>query len=284
MWQSAESSTHPLSNLRSSLPIVSITTSRSGAQNAIRESGTAWRFERKDDDMQTSAPRAGAGDKMARLRHLQPDYTPILSILQDDGRLTLAIATSFTILNPGDFAWRAPCGILARGIGAGRTQTFFASGANTMTIKEMEETYQRLRDQLLNGDLDEERFRAVVDLLRFEDKLGYEWKIGWHTGKWYRYDQGQWIQGTPVEGKRRKDRTDTAKKQQTTSAARRFSSTPCLVVMLVGLLLAASALLIFAWNVDWWQESPEGTTAAAAATQVEEATVAPSVRTGADSA
>ena len=62
-----------------------------------------------------------------------------------------------------------------------------------MTISEMEEAYQQLHAQLLRGELDEEEFKAEVEKLRFEDELGHQWKIGWYTGKWYRYDQGQWV-------------------------------------------------------------------------------------------
>ena len=61
-----------------------------------------------------------------------------------------------------------------------------------MTVSELEETYQQLHEQLLRGELDEEEFKAQVDPLRLKDDQGTEWKIGWYTGKWYRYDEGQW--------------------------------------------------------------------------------------------
>ena len=57
-----------------------------------------------------------------------------------------------------------------------------------MTVTELEEAYQQLRDQLLNGDINDDSFRAMVEMLRYEDDRGNEWKIGWYTGKWYRYD------------------------------------------------------------------------------------------------
>ncbi|MGD8903000.1 MAG: hypothetical protein PVI67_05515 [Anaerolineae bacterium] len=153
---------------------------------------------------------------------------------------------------------------------------FLISGANTMTVTELEEAYQQLRDQLLNGDISDDSFRAMVEMLRYEDDRGNEWKIGWYTGKWYRYDRGQWIQGTPAEGAGSTvqgiaGRTLPAKDQ----ARRRLPKVPCLVIALIGLLLAASALLIFGWNADWWQRAPEATAVAAEATQAEETTAPP---------
>lgn len=143
-----------------------------------------------------------------------------------------------------------------------------------MTVSELEEAYQRLRDQLLRGELGEEDFRAAVEQLRFQDELGNRWKIGWYTGKWYRYDQSQWIQGTPVESEVSASPPATADLPPGTDDTRRRSAiAPCLVITLVGLLLAASALLIFGWNTDWWRKSPED---AAVAARAEETAAEPS--------
>ena len=146
-----------------------------------------------------------------------------------------------------------------------------------MTVSELEEAYQRLRDQLLLGELDEADFRTAVERLRFQDELGNRWKIGWYTGKWYRYDHAQWIQGTPVESTIPSNRPGAAQVPPATDDDRkRFSLAPCLVITLVGLLLVASALLIFGWNTDWWRGSPEDAAAAVDARRAEEATVQPS--------
>ena len=66
-----------------------------------------------------------------------------------------------------------------------------------MTVSELEATYQQLHEQMLRGELAEEEFKSEVEQLRFKDDLGTQWKIGWYTGKWYRYDDGQWIQDKP---------------------------------------------------------------------------------------
>ncbi len=139
-----------------------------------------------------------------------------------------------------------------------------------MTVRELEEEYERLRDQLLNGELDEAGFRAAVEQLRFQDELGNSWKIGWYTGKWYRFDQAQWIQGTPTERSKRSKRRAAPRATGDSDRRPRLPFVPCLVIALVGLLLAASALLIFGWNSDWWRESGEEATAAAEATRAEE--------------
>jgi type II secretory pathway pseudopilin PulG len=150
-------------------------------------------------------------------------------------------------------------------------QTFFASKECTMTVRELEEEYQQLRDQLLSGELDEEDFRAAVEQIRFQDELGDRWKIGWYTGKWYRYDQGQWSQGMPVE--RERPARPTAEVPTPADEPRRRSRlASCLVITLVSLLLAASALLIFGWNTDWWQRTREDAALAAQATQAEQET------------
>ena len=145
-----------------------------------------------------------------------------------------------------------------------------------MTVSDLEKAYQRLRDQLLNGELDEKEFRAAVEQLHFQDELGNRWKLGWYTGKWYRYDQAQWVQDTPVMDPVPADRPVTAQAIAAPNDARlRFTSAPCLVIALVGLLLAASALLIFGWNTDWWQRSPEEAAVAASATPGSETAAQP---------
>ena len=145
-----------------------------------------------------------------------------------------------------------------------------------MTVSDLEEAYHHLRDQLLQGELDEESFRAAVEQLNFRDELGNRWKIGWYTGKWYRHHQAQWIQDTPVEGAGAGDRPVSAHASPAQeNSRRRFAFAPCLVITLVGLLLAASILLIFGWNLDWWQRSPEDVAVATNTTLSEAGTTQP---------
>ena len=136
-----------------------------------------------------------------------------------------------------------------------------------MSVSQLEEAYHQLRDQMLRGELDETEFKAEAEQLRFEDDLGNQWKIGWYTGKWYRYDQGQWVQDTPPE------RQATVPPPPVSDGSppiedsrRRRSSTPCLVVGLIGLLLVASVVLLLGWNADWWGTATEEATLVAETT------------------
>ena len=136
-----------------------------------------------------------------------------------------------------------------------------------MTVSELEETYQQLRDRMLRGELDEEEFKAEVEHLRLEDDLGNQWKIGWYTGKWYRFDQGQWVQGQPQEPQASAPRPPAEEDASDTGTRRkRRSFTPCLVVALIGFLVLASLGLIFGWNPDRWGKPTETVPAVAAGT------------------
>lgn len=141
-----------------------------------------------------------------------------------------------------------------------------------MSISEMEERYQKLHEQLLRGELDEDEFKAQVEQLRFTDDHGDEWKIGWYTGKWYRYDEGQWVQGTPdVQPVPRITSPEKSAPPLPEDRRRRRSPTPCLVVSLVALLLVAAITLIVGWNSGWWTPAEEDATAVSQITATESA-------------
>ena len=148
-----------------------------------------------------------------------------------------------------------------------------------MNISEMEKKYQEYHEKLLRGELDEDEFKAQIEQLRFTDDRGDEWKIGWYTGKWYRYDEGQWVQGTPDD----QPAPDTISPKPGAAPLledrpRRRSLTPCLFVSLVGLLLVASITLIVGWNSGWWSPAEEEATTVAGITATE-AAPAPSTDT-----
>lgn len=122
------------------------------------------------------------------------------------------------------------------------------------TIKELERAFEELHERLLRGEMEEDDFTAEVEQLRFKDDLGRQWKIGWYTGKWYRYDQGQWVQGAPVE-RQAVDESPVAAPLPAEAGRRRRPATHWLVGALVALLLGASAVLVIGWNIDWWGDS-----------------------------
>jgi hypothetical protein len=126
------------------------------------------------------------------------------------------------------------------------------------TIHEMEETYEQLHEQMLRGELAEDEFKAEVEQLRFEDDQGRQWKIGWYTGKWYRYDQGQWVQGKPVERQALAAETAAPPPEEEEEQRPRQAVSYWLVGAIVALLLLSSVVLIIGWNTDWWRQSTGG--------------------------
>jgi hypothetical protein len=122
-----------------------------------------------------------------------------------------------------------------------------------MTIRELEDAYQQLRAQLLHGELDEAEFKAEVEKLQFVDDQGDHWKIGWYTGNWYRYDQGQWVQGQPQARRPAPSGPPLAGHAAGAEGrTERRSRTPYLMMALILILLLASAALLIGWNSDWW--------------------------------
>jgi TolB protein len=127
-----------------------------------------------------------------------------------------------------------------------------------MTIGELEETYQQLQEQLLRGELDEEEFKTRTEQLRFEDDQGRQWKIGWYTGKWYRYEQGQWLQDTPQERQLVDSTATTADvRPPADSQPARQSTAVWLTAVLVVVLLVSVAALVVGWSAGWWEGTAE---------------------------
>lgn len=132
-----------------------------------------------------------------------------------------------------------------------------------MKYKELEENYKHLQEQLLRGELDEEEFKTEVEQLRFEDTQGRQWKIGWYTGEWYRYEQGQWIKDTPSDQAVAGIPTPTGDKPPPAEDDRgRRSAAFWLAPALILLLLLAGAALVVGWIAGWWSSAPEATVVA----------------------
>jgi hypothetical protein len=66
-----------------------------------------------------------------------------------------------------------------------------------MGFTELERRYAELDAQWRSGQLSDEEFRAAVDGLRTEDELGRLWAIGAESGRWYVYQDDQWVEQQP---------------------------------------------------------------------------------------
>lgn len=148
-----------------------------------------------------------------------------------------------------------------------------------MTIKELEEAYQHLHEQMLRGELDEASFKAEVERLRFEDEQGHQWKLGWYTGKWYRYEQGQWVQDQPLRQplpSHAAPKADRAAAHNPDSEGRSVAF--WLVPALIALVVLAAVVLVVSLNVARWGDTAEEAVSARAAatdTPAPTATTAP---------
>ena len=122
-----------------------------------------------------------------------------------------------------------------------------------MAIAELEQEYRQSRELLLRGEIDEDAFKATVERLRFTDHLDRQWKLGWYTGTWYRYEQGEWIHDEPEARRASLSNISPAMllAERGAGPSRRFFSR-WLVAFLTALLLLTSVVLVRSLKADWW--------------------------------
>jgi hypothetical protein len=156
-----------------------------------------------------------------------------------------------------------------------------------MTTKELEKAYDELQERLLQGELDDEAFKNQVEKLRFEDSQGRQWKIGWYTGKWYRYDEGQWIQDEPPQTSLPESAGPAPEPSSTPQeGGRRRPLSAWLVPVLVGLLAVAALMLVWGWSSGWWSNASRDATLTPEPTEIAqtEPTLPPEPSAGAPTA
>jgi TolB protein len=139
--------------------------------------------------------------------------------------------------------------------------------ATSMSISEMETSYRQLQEQLLHGELELEEFKAQVEKLRYTDDLGQQWSIGWYTGKWYRYEAGQWVEDTPAPQDPEAHVAPVPTPETLALAEegrRRRPASFWLAIALAILLVLAIATLILGVGQGWWIRPAADTTAVAA--------------------
>jgi TolB protein len=145
-----------------------------------------------------------------------------------------------------------------------------------MTIDELEAIYRQLHERLLRGEMDEDSFKAQVEQLRFKDEQGNQWKIGWYTGQWYRYEQGQWVQGKPSA--RQTSGSPAPKRAPSDEQRTSRPATFWLAPLLIGLVALAALALVVGWYADWWGK-PSGSEIVAAGTSPSATNPAPPAAT-----
>jgi hypothetical protein len=149
-----------------------------------------------------------------------------------------------------------------------------------MTVGELEREYKQARELLLRGEIGEDAFKAAVEKLRFDDGLGRQWKLGWYTGRWYRYEHGEWVRGEP-EGRRASLASPSPAQllgDRDAGPSRRFFSR-WLVAFLTALLLLTSVVLVTSLQADWWDGPLETMAGAKTATRPATDPVSPAAPT-----
>lgn len=71
------------------------------------------------------------------------------------------------------------------------------SAGEALTFHEARRQYDRLRAAYLAEKISAAEFQAAVDRILVVDENGQMWQIGVSSGKWYRYDAGQWVEAAP---------------------------------------------------------------------------------------
>jgi hypothetical protein len=91
-------------------------------------------------------------------------------------------------------------------------------------IEEIQDLFRELKTALEAGELTEDEFEDKIRSLLFRDDDGNYWTIGAQTEKWYRYEAGEWIQGSPPPTLERAEEEDSAprgKAEETASGKER---------------------------------------------------------------
>ncbi|MFQ6084194.1 MAG: zinc ribbon domain-containing protein [Candidatus Aminicenantia bacterium] len=64
-------------------------------------------------------------------------------------------------------------------------------------FKQLENEFQKLKEELHSGLIDQEGFRNKLKQLRIKDSKGRYWMIGAQSGKWYYYNGQEWVESEP---------------------------------------------------------------------------------------
>lgn len=70
---------------------------------------------------------------------------------------------------------------------------------NSKRFRDTEVSYNNLKSRLESGEIGPDEMKAQLKKMMVMDDAGIYWMIGSKTGKWYRYDGGEWKTGDPYE-------------------------------------------------------------------------------------
>jgi hypothetical protein len=122
-------------------------------------------------------------------------------------------------------------------------------GGRSVRVEEIEDLFHEVKAALEAGKLTDHEFEDKIRSLLFRDDDGNYWTVGAQTEKWYRYEEGEWIQDSPPPALERAEAEESAprgKAEETTSKKKRRVDRPLAIglgsiVFVACLLLAAVA-------------------------------------------
>ncbi|NLE75741.1 MAG: hypothetical protein GX605_03170 [Chloroflexi bacterium] len=114
----------------------------------------------------------------------------------------------------------------------------------TSVIEQIEQRFARLSQQLEAGEIDEATFEREAEGLQFQDADGRIWALGARTGRWYVYQDGEWLTANP---RRAEPPTPPVKSGASASAVGRWIG----LILVGGGVVLCLALIVGGWL--WWR-------------------------------
>jgi hypothetical protein len=67
------------------------------------------------------------------------------------------------------------------------------------SLKEIEDEYNKLKNNYQNGSITKEKFTETLQQMKFKDEHDRFWTIGAKTGRWYCHYGNRWIEAKPSQ-------------------------------------------------------------------------------------
>lgn len=115
-----------------------------------------------------------------------------------------------------------------------------------MKPEQIEERFRKLKEDVEAGTVSEDEFEAELRDFLFQDDSGTYWTIGAQTEKWYRHEDGDWVEASPPPELERSERKAEYSEEESApippTAGRRSNTR--LVLGIVGVLVVACLILV----------------------------------------